>query len=236
MLFGGEFIRRADDELLNSQRFRRVHHGIQRIVGGHDQGGNVLARLFGQLDDGRHQFAVVAVELGDVGGCVADGDDLGRHHDHVSGFRIGFFQRPLQHVQVLWRANGHEFAVGFGRVQSLGRNLGRTSFGELLDVFVGRSLVVAMCHFLGDEKNAHQNGRESQSADGGHFFGKQVDQRRRAQHAKDEQEPHRHLERTDSKVERHLEFADAFVFEPQHEHRQGIEEKAPDHAEGVRLA
>ena len=42
--------------------------------------------------------------------------------------------------------------------------------------------------------------------------------------------------RPDADVERHLVLAVAAVLEPQHEHRQGLEHEAPDHAEGVGLA
>ena len=37
-------------------------------------------------------------------------------------------------------------------------------------------------------------------------------------------------------VERHLVLAAAGLLEPQHHHRQRLEDEAPDHAEGVRLA
>ena len=40
----------------------------------------------------------------------------------------------------------------------------------------------------------------------------------------------------DAEVERNLVLAVAGLLEPEHQHRQRLEDEAPDHAEGVRFA
>ena len=56
------------------------------------------------------------------------------------------------------------------------------------------------------------------------------------QHEEDQAQADRHLDAADADVERHLVLARRAVLEAQHDHRQRLEDEAPDDAEGVGLA
>ena len=55
-------------------------------------------------------------------------------------------------------------------------------------------------------------------------------------HQEDQADADGHIEPADPDIERNLVFPVPRLLEPQHEHRQRLEDEAPDHAEGIGLA
>ena len=87
-----------------------------------------------------------------------------------------------------------------------------------------------------NHEEGQEHRREGRAADRGHLLGQQVQQGREEQHEEHHDQAEGNLHAADVEVQRHLELARAAVLEPQHDHRQGLEDETPHHAEGIGLA
>ena len=77
-----------DHDFLSVEILGRAHDGVERIVGGHDERLDLLARFFSALHDSGHQLLIVAVQLRLANLGVPGRADLGGHDDDVGRFGI----------------------------------------------------------------------------------------------------------------------------------------------------
>ena len=91
-----------------------------------------------------------------------------------------------------------------------------------------------------DSFRNHEHGqerkREGRSADRSHFLGQEIQQGREQQHEEDQEQSEGDFDPAHMEIKRHLEVARRAVLETEHDHRQGLEDETPDHAEGIGLA
>ncbi len=168
----------------------------------------------------------------------ARGQDRRGHHHDVGRLGIGLGQAPLEHPQVVRRADRHQLAVRLGQVQRFHAELLGLLLVELLEVFVvlGGVPQAAAMGVLAQPEDGEKGRREGDAGDRGHFLGQQVGDRRDGQRQEDQGHPDRQVEPADPDVERHLVLAGLRALEAEDQHRHRHEDEAPDHAEGVGLA
>src|SRR6266496_2008488 len=78
-----------------------------------------------------------------------------------------------------------------------------------------------------------KRGGKGNTAQSGDFLGEEIQQGGYEQNQEDDPESDRHFHVADPNIQGHLEFPRVSVFESQHHHGQGLEDKAPDNAESV---
>src|SRR5712692_4877528 len=107
---------------------------------------------------------------------------------------------------------------------------------ELIHLDMCCRALLSFVDALGNYKNEEKDQREGHSGDRRHLFGEQVYSGYRKQQRCDHSKSNRNLIAAQMDIEGHLPLALRIVFESQHNHRQSLEGKRPDDAEGVSLS
>src|SRR5262249_12557120 len=104
---------------------------------------------------------------------------------------------------------------------------------ELVHLHVGDAFVPRAP--FRDGEDDIQDHREDAAGDRGYRLGEQVGNSNDEQGQCDQAQAKRKLRFADSEIQRHLEFAFARIGVTEHEHRQTVHCKTPDHAEGIEV-
>ena len=157
-------------------------------------------------------------------------DARGHHHNVLLG-DIRVVQQVIEVVKIARIADGHQHVAGT-HVHLLAVDQRLLGDAELLaHLVIGAALLVG--DLLGNREDAEQEEREADPGNRRQWLGHQVDQRGGEQQQRNQRQSDRNLQLADGDIARHAELAIARFGEAQHKHRQGLESKAPDHAEGI---
>src|ERR1035438_6182123 len=237
-LFGRrQFGREAHHDARGLQVGGGLHDGVIGVGAGDHHQLDVFAGLFRQGDDfgedlglgiGEHLVRLQA----ELAGAGLEGAH-GEHHD-VDLAGVGLEQDALQVLQAVGIAHGDQNVAGTHVDGLLGNFRGRFQaefFGLLTLVLVAPAVVD-----FGALEDDEEGDGESDSGDGGHLLGEQVDDGEREQREGNEDQPNRQLEFADHEIERRLALAIFGGFVAQHKNREGLHREAPHHTEGVGFA
>src|SRR5258708_31692579 len=153
-------------------------------------------------------------------------------HNNVAPPRFQAIEHVSQVIQVEVVADRHQDVAGT-RAHRLRAQLAFQFQVEMIHFYVGNAAILAAP--LGNREDDVQHDRESPTGHGGHGLGEQVGDRDQEQRDGDKSEPDRNLYAANSEIERHLEFALAWIRVAQHQYGQAVHRKTPDHAEGVKV-